>query len=197
MRSLLVLCFVLFVFTSAKADPFVITSGTANLGVFFGANMNVAGDGFTANLHGSGFATLGCSAGCSAGSLISLGGSTGAMGPTDVGGNLTVNGVVQSTAPSGVAFMIFSGPLVSVPTTEDDSITLTSPFHMNAEFPVLGQFVGDGLATIVLHRIAGTSGFNGSSVSYVFTSPVPEPATLFLFSIGIAGVGIKKLRKYS
>jgi hypothetical protein len=119
------------------------------------------------------------------------------MGPTDVGGSLIVDGVSYQTSKSGIAFMVFTGPLVSVPATGEELITLTSPFHMDAEFPALGLFVGDGIATMVLHRIEGTSAYNGSSVSYVFTAPVPEPASLILLSIGIAGIGIRKLKKAS
>jgi hypothetical protein len=114
-----------------------------------------------------------------------------------MGGTLTVDGTTYSTPSSGVGFMSFTTPMISIPTTGDPVITLTAPFHMTASFAfAAGTFVGDGMATMVLHWAGFGNVYSASSITYTFATPNPEPSTMILLGSGLLGlVARRKFKK--
>ena len=203
---------------AAKADPVTITSGsvsvTSNIRdtLFF----DFAGNGLSANgvdshapasVHQYSSPCLSSPSLCQPGdlifpnSLVELSAESGS--PTSVTFNGTT--VLVSWAAHD-SFLQFTGPGVVIPST-GDQITLTMPFDMvgtiqvhaaNDPGPVIFSTTinGSGVATLTLQRPAGNPvGFAITAARYDFKpAAVPEPATLILFTTGLGGLAVRRLR---
>jgi hypothetical protein len=212
---------------AAKADSFVIQNGTvvAQRSVLNVFTISIAGTGAAMS---SGIRTFGgnisaanqCFAGgpCVAGSSINLGSGTGPLNPSDfTGGFVEINGthyfistsIVSLPPPGGLAISgsaFFLAGNVIIPVTDDEMVTLTSPFTMTSGFVGRGDsgtflfdFTGSGIATIVL---TGAQSANGGrtyvfqSITYAFTpTAVPEPTTIVTLALGLSGLGARFFKK--
>jgi hypothetical protein len=192
MRLILPALCLLLLSATTHADPLVITGGTATL-TSLGATMTFSGANFSGSLHAAGISVLPCTP-CT--SFTALGGTTGPFGPSDMGGSLTVDGITYPTPGSGVGFISFTTPLVSIPTTGDPFITLTAPFHMTASFAfAAGSFVGEGMATMVLRWAGFGNVYYANTITYTFATPNPEPSTMILFGSGLLSLLARKRLK--
>jgi hypothetical protein len=209
MSRLLLCAFVcLFLFTAAKADTFTLTSGSASTGFDHfalnasGVNISIqaAAGGDPGNLT---FATCTPSP-CAAGSILNVGGVFQAS-QLNIGfstGTVTINGTTFTN-------VLFSGTLnftgsvvlpsdfvndhpVTVPFTMQGQLTGFIPCDPSQPFVPCQQVFditlnGSGIAT------ANFQFFGTRSVVYAFSEPVPEPATLGLFGVGL--LALNSLRK--
>lgn len=209
-RLLLCSLLCLFLYSSAKADTFTLTSGRIFTGFDF-FNISVSGPNISINGGAAGepgnltFAT--CTFPCAPGSILNVGGTVPAA-LLNIGfspATVTLNGV---TFPQ----IFFTGEL-----TFTGSAVLPSDFVTGQPFQVpftmQGQFIGftpcpgtlrcnqvfditvtgSGIATATIPQ------FGRRTAVYVFSpavEPVPEPATLGLLGIGLSAVFAKVRRRH-
>ena len=210
-RTLLCAVVCLFLFSSAKADTFTLTSGGASTGFDHfainasGQNISITGNagGEPGNLT---FATCTPSP-CGPGSILNVGGVFNAS-QLNIGfstGTATINGVTFTNVLFGGS-LTFTGSVVlpndfvndhpvSVPFTMQGQLTGFIPCDPSQPFVPCQQVFditvnGSGIAS------ANFQFFGTRSVIYAFSEPVPEPATLGLFGVGLLALNALQKRAH-
>jgi hypothetical protein len=211
LRILLCAAVCLFVFTSAKADTFTLTSGAAFTG-FNSISLNASGPNVSLHQNSGGepgnltFATC-TPAPCGPGSVLNVGGVFDAN-QLNIGfsrGTATINGVTFNDIFLG-GTLTFTGSIV-LPSDFGNDHPVSVPFSMQGQLqgfiacdpsapftpcptPVFDiTVVGSGIAS------ANFQFFGTRSVSYAFTEPVPEPATLGVFGVGVLALNAVRKRR--
>lgn len=211
LRALLCACVCLFVFSSAKADTFTFTEGSAFTG-FGSIRLNASGVNISINQNSGGepgnltFATC-TPAPCGPGSVLNVGGVFDA-GQLNIGfsrGTVTINGVTFNNVFITGA-LNFTGSIVLPPDFVNDH-PVSVPFTMQGQLqgflacdpaapftpcqPAVFDITvnGSGIA------LANFQFFGTRSVTYAFSDPVPEPATLGLFGAGLLALNALRKRR--
>lgn len=211
LRVLLCAVVCLFVFSSAKADTFTLTSGGASTG-FDHFSINASGPNISIQGNAGGepgnltFATCTPSP-CAAGSILNVGGVFNAS-QLNIGfsrGTVTINGITFNNVFFSGA-LNFTGSVVLPPDFVNDH-PVSVPFTMQGQLqgliacdpaapftpcqpPVFDvTLIGSGIAS------ANFQFFGTRSVIYAFAEPVPEPATLGLFGAGVLALNALRKRR--
>ncbi len=209
-RSLLCAVICLVVFSSAKADTFTFTSGSASTG-FGHIGLNASGPNISIQQNSGGepgnltFAPAGCNpAPCGPGSILNVGGVFNASqlnsgfsrGTATINGvtfnNVFITGTLNFTGSVVLPADFVNDHIVDVPFVMTGQLQGFIPCSEAEPFAACQQVFdvtvnGSGIAH------ANFQFFGTRSVVYEFSDPVPEPATLGLLGAGL--LGILKIRK--
>jgi hypothetical protein len=195
MKRILALLVIWPALASAQTYNYQITSGS-----FIGLTgvLTFAGNGFTGGGFSPGMSTFG---------PLSLDGWTGSLSWYDADNGDPSTGVWSTipsitpdpTPPGGLTSSVQSSMGFTVPVSEYNPGTYTEAFTFGANYVVFGlnnqqanyQFDGQGLVTFTVVPYPGDPGVTELQ-NAVYTFSAPEPATLSLFVMGLAGVGLAR-----
>lgn len=171
-RLLLAITFCLSASVIAHADPLTLTSGSFTTFTSPGFWSNT-GSASGPNVSFSSAASFNCDIGpCPPSNILSS-----LLRPNGGGGTLTIDGVTYNAFVIGFGF---------TDTTITGVINVFADRNVPPGTPPLFSmdFVGQGFVTVTTNPTIG-------STLTVFTIATPEPASLFLIGLGVAGLAVK------
>lgn len=174
-RCLLAISFCLSAAVIAHADPVTLTTGSFSIFTAPG-QWSTQGSANGPNVSFSGGAGNTCDIGpiCPPQQILS-----GLIRPNARGASATIDGVTYNAV---VIFFGFSDTMVTgvINVFADPNVPIGTPPIFSVEF------VGQGFRTFTM--IPETQ---NTLTTFTITSPVPEPASVFLIGLGVTGLAIK------